>query len=114
MPTTSSRPRAARAALLAGAFALLTAAVPRCSGVSETTTAPAPSSVVLTRSMRGPCLHACADTRADHLLIEITRYRAATAACNEDPACLTEEAVLHDAILAEIEADFSDCQAACR
>jgi hypothetical protein len=112
MPTALHRPRAVNAALLVGALALLTAAVPRCSGPAERTTAP--SIPALPLAQRGPCLHACAEARADQILLENQRHRAAMAACNEDADCLLEEAVLHDAVLAEITADFGACQEACR
>jgi hypothetical protein len=66
------------------------------------------------RTGAGPCVRLCAQLQTDAARQELERHRRALEACNDDGACLIEEAVLHAAVLGEIAADSRACKEACR
>lgn len=59
------------------------------------------------------CQRDCDATRRVAIREERKRHRLASRACNGDMTCQTEEEMLHQSILAEIDSDHAACLIAC-
>jgi|GEM_PF-7025907 len=91
------------------AFFTMAASNPQCARTSESVTGPSLGA----QGTQDACNQDCVSTYQSAKKAEQARFKAAMAACNNDPACKDSESATHDEIVAELAADKDACVADC-
>ena len=91
------------------AFFAMAASSPECARTNDSLTGP----ITAFDTADNECVSLCIGLFQESMRTEHARFKAAIAACGEDETCIENEEEIHEAMIAELQADKGDCLRNC-